>query len=99
MKALLLVDLQNDFLPGGPLAVPEGDAVVPVANQLQTVFPLVVATQDWHPVDHQSFAANHPGKKVFDQVELDGLRQTLWPVHCVQGSRGAELSPALNRNR
>src|SRR5256885_1076165 len=86
MKALILVDIQNDFLPGGALTVPEGDAVIPVANKLQSAFPLVVATQDWHPANHGSFAASHPGRKVFEQIELNGLPQTLWPVHCVQGT-------------
>ena len=99
MKALILVDLQNDFLPGGALAVPHGDAVIPVANRLQTVFPLAVATQDWHPPNHGSFAANHPGRKPYDQIDLHGLPQTLWPVHCVQGTHGAELAPELNRDR
>jgi len=99
MKALILVDIQNDFLPGGALAVPDGDAVIPVANRLQPVFPLVVATQDWHPANHGSFAANHPGKKAFEQIELDGLPQTLWPIHCVQNTVGAELAPGLNRER
>src|SRR6266699_2764446 len=99
MKALVLVDIQNDFLPGGALAVPDGDAVIPVANKLQSAFPLVVATQDWHPAEHGSFAASHPGKKVFEKIELNGLPQTLWPVHCVQGTRGAELAAELNRDR
>jgi nicotinamidase/pyrazinamidase len=99
MKALILVDIQNDFLPGGALAVPDGDAVIPVANKLQAVFPLVVATQDWHPANHGSFAASHPGKKVFEQIELNGLPQTLWPVHCVQNTKGADLANALDRNR
>ena len=99
MKALILVDIQNDFLPCGALAVPDGDAVIPVANRLQTMFPLVAATQDWHPVNHGSFAANHPGKKVFEQIDLNGLPQTLWPVHCVQGTSGAELAPGLQRER
>ena len=99
MKALILVDIQNDFLPCGALAVPEGDAVIPVANRLQTMFPLVAATQDWHPANHGSFAANHPGKKVFEQIDLNGLPQTLWPVHCVQGTSGAELAPGLQRER
>jgi len=99
MKALILVDLQNDFLPGGALAVLDGDKVVPLANQLQCVFPLVVATQDWHPANHGSFAASHPGKSVFTQTELNGLPQTLWPVHCVQNTPGAELAAALNRKR
>ncbi|HLP78182.1 MAG TPA: bifunctional nicotinamidase/pyrazinamidase, partial [Candidatus Paceibacterota bacterium] len=99
MKALILVDIQNDFLSGGALAVPDGDAVIPVANRLQAAFPLVVATQDWHPANHGSFAANHPGRKVFEQIDLNGLPQTLWPVHCVQNTRGAELAAALNRDR
>ena len=99
MKALILVDIQNDFLPGGALAVPNGDVIVPIANRLQAAFPLVVATQDWHPVNHGSFAANHPGKKVFEQIDLNGLPQTLWPVHCVQGTTGAELAPGLQRER
>lgn len=93
--ALILVDLQNDFLPGGALAVPGGDEVVPLANQLIKQFEIVVATQDWHPVDHGSFAASHPGMDVFDQVKLGGLPQTLWPVHCVQGTTGAEFSKDL----
>jgi len=99
MKALILVDIQNDFLPGGALTVPDGDAVIPITNKLQPTFPLVVATQDWHPADHGSFAASHPGKKVFEQIELNGLPQTLWPVHCVQQTRGAELAEALHRDR
>jgi len=99
MKALIIVDIQNDFLPGGALAVPDGDLIVPIANRLQTMFPLVVATQDWHPANHGSFAANHPGKKVFEQIDLNGLPQTLWPVHCVQGTSGAELAPGLQRER
>jgi len=97
MKALILVDIQNDFLPGGALAVPNGDAVIPVANRLQQTFPLVVATQDWHPANHGSFAANHPEKKPFEQIDLNGLPQMLWPVHCVQQTAGAELAPGLNR--
>jgi nicotinamidase/pyrazinamidase len=99
MKALILVDIQNDFLPGGALAVPNGDKVIPIANKLQVAFPLVVATQDWHPANHGSFAASHPGKQVFEQIELNGLPQTLWPVHCVQNTKGAELATALNRVR
>jgi nicotinamidase/pyrazinamidase len=99
MKALVLVDIQNDFLPGGALAVPGGDKIIPVVNQLQTAFALVAATQDWHPANHGSFAANHPGKNLYDQVELCGLPQILWPVHCVQGSRGAELAAGLQRDR
>lgn len=99
MKSLILVDIQNDFLPGGALAVPDGDAVIPVVNAIQPAFPLVVATQDWHPANHGSFAANHPGKKVFERVELNGLPQTLWPVHCVQNTSGAALAPKLRQNQ
>jgi nicotinamidase/pyrazinamidase len=99
MKALILVDIQNDFLPGGALAVPDGDVIVPIANRLQAAFPIVIATQDWHPANHGSFAANHPGKKVFEQIDLNGLPQTLWPVHCVQGTKGAELAAGLERER
>ncbi|HEY5911788.1 MAG TPA: bifunctional nicotinamidase/pyrazinamidase [Verrucomicrobiae bacterium] len=99
MVALILVDLQNDFLPGGALAVPEGDAVVPIANRLQPGFEVVVATQDWHPANHGSFAANHPGKRVYDEVKLGGLPQTLWPVHCVQNTKGADFAPGFDRRR
>jgi len=99
MKALILVDVQNDFLPGGALAVPEGDAVIPIANRLQQSFPLVVATQDWHPPNHGSFAVNHPGKKPFEQIDLNGLSQTLWPIHCVQGTTGAAFASALKQER
>jgi len=99
MKALILVDIQNDFLPGGALAVPDGDRVIPVANKLQPLFPIVVATQDWQPTNHGSFAASHPGKKVFEQIELSGLPQTLWPTHCVQNTKGAELAMDLKRDR
>jgi nicotinamidase/pyrazinamidase len=98
VRSLVLIDIQNDFLPGGALAVPNGDVVIPIANQLQEVFPLVVATQDWHPADHGSFAANHPGKKVFEQIELHGLPQTLWPIHCVQNTPGAALAPGLKQD-
>ncbi len=97
MKALILVDLQNDFLPGGALAVPDGDEVIPVANLLQLHFDLVVATQDWHPAGHGSFAASHPGKSPGEIIELGGQPQVLWPVHCVQGTAGAELAPDLER--
>lgn len=99
MKALILVDIQNDFLPGGALAVPEGDAVVPLANHLLNAFPIVVATQDWHPANHGSFAESHPGKDLFEQIDLNGLPQTLWPTHCVQETVGAQLAPGLDRDR
>ena len=96
---LILVDLQNDFLPGGALAVPRGDEVFPLANVLQNSFDLVVATQDWHPPNHVSFAANHPGRRVGDVIDLDGQPQVLWPVHCVQGTHGAELAAGLNKTK
>ncbi len=96
MKALILVDLQNDFLPGGALAVPGGDEVVPIANLVMDRFDLVVATQDWHPPDHASFAANHPGTHIGQVIDLDGIPQVLWPVHCVQDTRGAAFSADLN---
>jgi len=95
-RALILVDLQNDFCRGGALAVPRGDEVVPIANRLARLFPLVVATQDWHPPDHGSFAANRPGRKLYDVGELGGLPQVLWPVHCVQGTAGAAFHPGFD---
>jgi nicotinamidase/pyrazinamidase len=99
MKALIIVDLQNDFLPGGALPVPHGDEVIPLANELQQRFELVLATQDWHPPDHGSFAENHPGKKPGDRVMLDGIEQILWPVHCVQNTHGAEFAPSFDTSR
>ena len=99
-RALILVDLQNDFLPGGALAVPDGDAVIPIANKLQRApFDVIVATQDWHPRDHGSFAPNHRGKTPGEVVNLNGLRQILWPVHCVQNTPGADFAPALDVSR
>lgn len=99
MKALLLIDIQNDFLPGGALAVPDGDVIIPIINQLQPQFDLVIATQDWHPQGHKSFASNHAGKKVFEKIDLDGLEQVLWPDHCVQGTAGAEFSKQLDMKK
>lgn len=99
MHALLLIDIQNDFLPGGALAVPGGDEIIPIVNALMPGFELIVATQDWHPPDHGSFAANHPGKQVFETVDLHGLPQTLWPVHCVQNAGGALFASALETRR
>jgi nicotinamidase/pyrazinamidase len=98
-KALILTDIQNDFVPGGALAVPKGDEIVPVANRLIPDYDLVVATQDWHPANHKSFANRHPGKNVGDIIELGGLEQVLWPDHCVQGTHGAELVEGLNKKR
>jgi nicotinamidase/pyrazinamidase len=99
MKALIIVDVQNDFIPGGALAVKEGDKVVPIINQLQEKFDFIVATQDWHPADHGSFAANHPEKNVGEFINLNGVNQILWPVHCVQGSEGAGFHPNLNNGK
>jgi nicotinamidase/pyrazinamidase len=94
-RALLLVDLQNDFMPGGALAVREGDQILPVVNDLLFCsFDLIIATKDWHPANHVSFYDNHPDKKIGDTIVLsDGTDQILWPRHCVQGSKGAEFAP------
>ncbi|ERJ57807.1 bifunctional nicotinamidase/pyrazinamidase [Sphingobacterium paucimobilis] len=97
MKALLIVDIQNDFLPGGALEVPNGDQVIEVINSVQSKYDLVIATQDWHPSLHQSFASQHIEHNVFDQIDLNGLEQVLWPDHCVQGTKGAELSDSLEQ--
>jgi nicotinamidase/pyrazinamidase len=99
MNALIIVDLQNDFLPGGALPVPHGDEVVPIANELQSRFDVVVATKDWHPPEHGSFAVNHPAKKPGDRIILDGIEQILWPVHCVQNTRGAEFADSFDTSR
>src|SRR4030095_8758911 len=99
MDALIIVDLQNDFLPGGALPVPHGDEVIPLANELQRRFDLVVATKDWHPPDHGSFAANHSGKKPGDRIILDGIEPILGPVHCVQNTPGAESAPSFDTSR
>jgi nicotinamidase/pyrazinamidase len=93
---LIVVDVQNDFLPGGALAVPDGDAIVPLVNRLAARFTHVVLTQDWHPTAHRSFASSHPGKAHFDTVTLHYGPQVLWPDHCVQGTRGAEFAAALD---
>lgn len=98
MDALVLTDIQNDFLPGGSLAVPDGDLILPVVSQIMPRFRLVVATQDWHPSGHASFASSHPGKRPFERIDLAGIEQVLWPDHCVQGTSGAEFSPSLNLN-
>ncbi|MFZ2864349.1 MAG: nicotinamidase/pyrazinamidase, partial [Ignavibacteriaceae bacterium] len=101
MKALIIIDIQNDFLPGGALAVNKGDEVIPVINKLQgnDYFDLIAATQDWHPQNHGSFASNHPGKKQFDKTLLGGLEQILWPDHCVQETSGAEFSAKLDTKK
>jgi nicotinamidase/pyrazinamidase len=94
--ALLVIDVQNDFIPGGPLAVPGGDEIVPLINRLGRSFNQVILAQDWHPVGHASFASSHPGKQPFDTTPLPYGEQTLWPDHCIQGSKGAALHPALD---
>ncbi|MBY3157168.1 bifunctional nicotinamidase/pyrazinamidase [Rhizobium laguerreae] len=98
MKALLLVDIQNGFCPGGNLAVVGGHEIVPIANALiaSGKYDLVVASQDWHPADHGSFASQHEGKKAFEMGELGGQPQMMWPDHCVQGTEDAELHPGLS---
>jgi nicotinamidase/pyrazinamidase len=98
MDALLVVDPQNDFLPGGALAVPDGNQVIPIVNGFER-FELVLATQDWHPANHGSFAANHPNRQPGDVIDLNGIVQVLWPVHCVQGSTGADFSAQLRTER
>ncbi len=99
MNALLLVDIQNDFLPGGALGVPDGDQILPVVNQLLTLpFDCIIASKDWHPPDHGSFAASHhenPGKNIL----LNGIKQILWPIHCVQGTYGAEFSSGWDASK
>jgi nicotinamidase/pyrazinamidase len=97
--ALILVDIQNDFCPGGALAVERGDEVVDVANRVMGAFDLVVATQDWHPADHGSFATQHEGRRPGEVIDLSGLQQVLWPVHCVQNSTGAEFHKKLEISR
>lgn len=99
MRALILVDLQYDFCPGGALAVERGDETIAVANKLIPMFETVVATQDWHPSHHKSFAVNNPGTRTGQVIELDGLPQVMWPAHCVEGTNGAELHGGLARDR
>ena len=94
--ALIIVDVQNDFCPDGTLPVPDGDEVVPVINGISDRFPIVVATQDWHPPGHISFASSHPGKNPFDTIQLGDTTQVLWPDHCIQGTNGAEFHPGLD---
>jgi nicotinamidase/pyrazinamidase len=93
---LLIIDVQNDFCPGGALAVADGDAVIDVIHRIAPSFEHIILTQDWHPAGHSSFASAHPGKQPFEQIELSYGAQTLWPDHCVQGSKGAEFHPALH---
>ncbi|MDX1542579.1 MAG: bifunctional nicotinamidase/pyrazinamidase [Christiangramia sp.] len=99
MRTLLIIDAQNDFMPGGALAVPEGDEIVPLINELQPKFELVIATQDWHPAVHASFASSHDEGKEFEVIKLGGLDQVLWPDHCVQNTKGADFHPGLETSR
>jgi nicotinamidase/pyrazinamidase len=99
MKTLVIIDVQNDFIPGGNLAIVDGDLIVPVINKLQDYFDLVVATQDWHPMEHKSFASNNYNRKPFDNIDINGTIDTLWPDHCVQGSKGAEFHPSLKTEK
>lgn len=99
MRTLIIIDIQNDFLPGGSLAVDGADKIIKPINQLQTEFELIVATQDWHPAEHKSFASNHPNTKPFAEINIDGYKQTAWPDHCIQGSHGAKFHPDLNTNK
>ncbi|MES2665393.1 MAG: bifunctional nicotinamidase/pyrazinamidase [Pseudomonadota bacterium] len=96
MHALIAIDVQNDFCPGGALAVAGGDAIIPRVNALMGEFAITVLTQDWHPADHSSFAANHAGAAAFSEIDMPYGRQTLWPTHCVQGSAGAAFHPDLH---
>lgn len=99
MKALLIVDVQNDFCPGGALEVPDGDTIIPVINKLSKTFDTIIQTQDWHPAGHSSFASTHEGKEPFETVEMSYGSQVLWPDHCVQGSEGANFHPDLQTER
>jgi len=98
-NALIIVDIQNDFLPGGALAVSNGDKIIPVINELQRQFELIVLTQDWHPENHQSFALSHNNKSPYDIIELEGEKQVLWPIHCVQDTQGASISSTLETKK
>ncbi|OYD45713.1 nicotinamidase [Sphingobacterium cellulitidis] len=99
MKALIIVDVQYDFLPGGSLEVPKGDEIIPIINNIQKDYDLVVASQDWHPQGHLSFASQHENKLPYEIIDLDGLEQVLWPDHCIQESYGSQISEELQTNR
>lgn len=98
MKTLIIVDAQNDFMPDGPLEIKDGDTIIPVINSIIKKFDLVVATQDWHPKSHASFASNHNGKKEFETIKIKGIDQILWPDHCIQGTQGADLHKNLKND-
>lgn len=99
MSALIVVDMQNDFMPGGPLGVPGADTLIPIIQKLMKKFSLCIATQDWHPKGHISFASSHPGKKPGDRIDVHEVSQTLWPVHCVQNTPGAQLVAGLEADK
>src|SRR5690625_2384969 len=99
MNALLIVDVQNDFCPGGSLEVPGGDEIIPVINKISKTFDVVIQTQDWHPEGHSSFASTHKDKEPFETIETSYGTQTLWPDHCVKGSKGAAFHPDLETDR
>lgn len=99
MKTLIIIDLQNDFLPGGQLEVPGSEPIIAIINKLQHKFDLVIATQDWHPLNHMSFSINHPGRKAFDKIIIHNMEQILWPPHCVQESLGAAFPVELETHR
>lgn len=99
MKTLVIVDVQNDFMPGGSLPVAGANGIIPVINQLQNHFDLIIATQDWHPQNHSSFASNHMGKNPFEKSLIGGMEETLWPDHCVQGTPGAEFTSGMETNK
>ncbi|WP_455473795.1 bifunctional nicotinamidase/pyrazinamidase [Bartonella sp. B30(2025)] len=98
-KVLIVIDIQNDFLPGGALAVPQGDIILPAVNHLIDQFDNVILTQDWHPQNHCSFSSSHPGKAPYDTIKLDYGVQTLWPDHCIQGTKGAEFHTSLRTDK
>jgi nicotinamidase/pyrazinamidase len=98
-STLLVIDVQNDFCPGGQLAVAGGDLIIPVIHRIAPRFEHILLTQDWHPPDHRSFASAHSGKRAYDEIEMPYGAQTLWPNHCVQGTRGAEFHPDLKLTR
>jgi nicotinamidase/pyrazinamidase len=99
MEALIIIDMQNDFMPGGALAVPDADQLIPIINTLQLQADVIVATQDWHPQGHISFASSHKGTKPFEKITLNGHKETLWPDHCIQGTRGADFPDRLNTHK
>ncbi|MFA7566814.1 MAG: nicotinamidase/pyrazinamidase, partial [Alkalispirochaeta sp.] len=96
MEALIVVDIQNDFIPGGALAVSDGDAVIPVVNRIMPRFDFVVASQDWHPADHSSFASQHVGQQPGDVIDINGVSQVMWPDHCIQHCPGASFAAGLD---